>query len=575
MSKILVKQQPTLEDYGMSMQQPVNPEYQHQQMLNSLLREEYQKPITAPKFLPQTRPIDQEALSEEIGSAIQDYYFSPLYGGSPTDKNIPTTGRELVDDYYDTIGGGPNRNLLNIEQLRNLGYERDAMEAYIRDKVAQSEEGQNILGRYAGDNPTLYHTIREHPLMRIHGRQSTLPEHIPAYHTENWQNPDGSIKEGAVAPITALKKLPIKDLERLMAGSGLLPTNQRADFDNEVFEEGVVRDLLYAIAARADGSTDRFNELKLREPLFMGKPDLSRTGAGYFVSPTSQLDVDAAHAMGADAYGSGYVGIRGLNTKDDFLQMRPAAGQTEKTAEGYVSSRIPAERLVPIRVPIGSIPKSLVNYPKESDWRYSSMTEKEKNTPMSNRDLSFNERQSYGYPSLRRLNIFDVTDFRNEPGYEKDESDKRKDDFYTMTTNLTKPFMSYAGKELDREQMIDREGMPEMYEMMGLTPQEKIELLERDGYLREKLDTKARNLQRNPKRLAQLPTDWGSKQTSLDKLNSADIQWLINKLISTAENNPPYGFGDEPGHRHRVALNEYIDKLKQIRNARDKRENAL
>ena len=109
MSKILVKQQPTLDDYGMVMQQPVNPEYLNQELINSLLREPRENPYQ--KFLPQTRPVDQKALNEEIQSAIQDYYFSPLYGGEPTDRNIPTTGRELIDDYYDTIHGG--RNILS------------------------------------------------------------------------------------------------------------------------------------------------------------------------------------------------------------------------------------------------------------------------------------------------------------------------------------------------------------------------------------------------------------------------------------------------------------------------------
>ena len=270
MSKILVKQQPTLEDYGMSMQQPVNHLWTQQQFLNDLRADHAKQPITEPKFLPQTRPVDQEALNEEIQSAIQDYYFSPLYGGEPTDKNIPTTGRELIDDYYDTIHGG--KNILGTSDLRNLKYTRDEIDARIREKVAESEEGKNLQARYPG---ALYHEIREHnPLMRIHGRQSTLPEHIPAYHTENWQNPDGSIREGAVAPITALKRLDIRDIERMMANSGLLPSDQRRGADNEHFENSVIQDLVQAIIHQ-DSSSGKFDELKHREPFFMAEFDLS------------------------------------------------------------------------------------------------------------------------------------------------------------------------------------------------------------------------------------------------------------------------------------------------------------
>ena len=50
-----------------------------------------------------------------------------------------------IDDYYDTIHG--ERNILDTSDLRNLRYTRDEIEARIRDKVAQSEEGNLFIIR--------------------------------------------------------------------------------------------------------------------------------------------------------------------------------------------------------------------------------------------------------------------------------------------------------------------------------------------------------------------------------------------------------------------------------------------
>jgi len=553
-SKILVKQQPTLEDYGMSMQQPVNPEYQNQELLNSFLRKPIENPY--PKFLPQTRPVDQEALNQEITDAIQDYYFSPLYGGQPTDKNIPTTGRELIDDYYDTIHGG--KNSLDTTDLRNLKYTRDEIEARIRDRVAQSEEGQNILAR--GDD--LYHTIREHPLMRIHGRQSTLPEHIPAYHTENWQNPDGSIREGAVAPITALKRLNINDIERLMANSGLLPSDQRRGVDNEHYENNVIQDLVQAIihqdSEKANISTGEkvYDKYKHREPFFMAEPGESRTGAGFFVSPADRLNMKRAVSM-SDG-NEGFVGIRGLNTVDDHLQMRPVAGQREKTAEGYVSSRIPAERLVPIRVPTSSLPKELQPaYPGQT----------------GNDGLMYPQKDKinhYTYPNLKRRDMRRDAELKYSP-YRSgvSESDiKHRDLQNILISNLTKPFMQFS---TDKYTGLDHDGLPLLPNGESMTPEEKIIYLENPKNF-EDVKSLQSNIKYSPERKTELPPEWGSKQASLDKLTSKDLHSLADKL---RDNRKPVEFMDAPGTKHTIALNRYIDKLRNHAYAKEQQERGL
>lgn len=551
MSKILVKQQPTLDDYGMVMQQPVNPEYLNQELLNSLLREPKENPYQ--KFLPQTRPVDQEALNQEIIDAIQDYYFSPLYGGKPTDRNIPTTGRELIDDYYDTIHG--ERNILDTSDLRNLRYTRDEIEARIRDKVAQSEEGKNLEARYPG---ALYHEIREHnPLMRIHGRQSTLPEHIPAYHTENWQNPDGSIREGAVAPITALKKLNIRDLEKLMANSGLLPSDQRTGVDNEHYENSVIQSLIQAIIHQNSklgtgmGGQSVFESKKHREPFFMAKPGESRTGAGFFVSPTDRLNMRGAVSM-SDGH-EGYVGIRGLNTVDDHLQMRPVAGQRERTAEGYVSSRIPAERLVPIRVPISSLPKELQpSYPGQAG----------KNALMYS--------HYYAYPDMKRRDMLDAAELKHSPfrGQVPESDIKNRDLEEILISNLTKPFMQFS---TDKYTGLDHDGLPLLPNGESMTPEQKIKYLENpDNY--ERVKSLQRGIEYSPERQTELPLDWGSKQASLDKLTSKDLHSMADKL---RDSRKPNEFMASPGTEHTIALNRYIDKLRNHAYAKEQQERGL
>ena len=542
----------------MVMQQPVNHLWTQQQFLNDLRADHAKQPITEPKFLPQTRPVDQEALNEEIQSAIQEYYFSPLYGGEPTDQNIPTTGRELIDDYYDTIHGG--KNILETRDLRDLRWTRDEIEARIRDKLYQSEEGKNFEARYPG---ALFHEIREHnPLMRIHGRQSTLPEHIPAYHTENWQNPDGSIREGAVAPITALKRLDVRDIERMMANSGLLPSDQRRGVDNEQYEKGVLRALIQAIIHQdsklgtgMDGQSV-FESKKHREPFFMAKPGESRTGAGFFVSPADRLNVRRAVSM-SDG-NEGFVGIRGLNTVDDHLQMRPVAGQREKTAEGYVSSRIPAERLVPIRVPTSSLPKELQpKYPGQ----------------ISNDGLIYSNNKKinhYTYPNLRRRDMVNEAELKHSPyrGQVAESDIKNRDLQNILISNLTKPFMQFS---TDKYTGLDHDGLPLLPSGESMTPEQKIKYLENpDNY--EKLKRLQFNIKHSPKRKTELPPDWGSKQASLDKLTSKDLHSMADKLRDIKK---PNEFMNAPGTEHTIALNRYIDKLRNHAYAKEQQERGL
>jgi hypothetical protein len=564
-SKILVKQQPTLEDYGMSVQQPINPEWERENLINTQIRA-IPKPITEPKFLPQTRPVDQKALNQEITDAIQDYYFSPLYGGEPTDQNIPTTGRELIDDYYDTIHGG--KNSLDTSDLRNLKYTRDEIEANIRDRVGQSEEGKNFKARYPD---ALYHEIRENnPLMRIHGRQSTLPEHIPAYHTENWQNPDGSIREGAVAPITALKRLDINDIERIMANSGLLPSDQRRGVDNEHYENNVIQDLVQAIihqdSEKVNISTGEkvYDKYKHREPFFMAKPGESRTGAGFFVSPADRLNMKGAVSM-SDG-NEGFVGIRGLNTVDDHLQMRPVAGQREKTAEGYVSSRIPAERLVPIKVPTPSLPKEL-------QPAYPGQESKDGLNYLRNKNLKINPH--YAYPNMKRRDMRRDAEYKHSPFTGQDDINnpfavdtKHRDLQNILISNLTKPFMRFSTDEYTG---LDHDGLPLLPNGESMTPEEKITYLENPKNY-EKIEMLQNQIKHSSERKTELPPEWGSKQASLDKLTSKDLHSLADKL---RDNRKPVEFMDAPGTEHTIALNRYIDKLRNHAYAKEQQERRL
>ena len=80
------------------------------------------------------------------------------------------------------------------------------------------------------------------------------------------------------------------------------------------------------------------------------------------------------------------------------------------------------------------------------------------------------------------------------------------------------------------------------------------------------------NIRYSPERKTQLPPEWGSKQASLDKLTSKDLHSLADKL---RYNRKPVEFMDAPGTEHTIALNRYIDKLRNHAYAKEQQERRL
>jgi len=217
----------------------------------------------------------------------------------------------------------------------------------------------NLVRRYGPQGAT--EIIRNHPAFSTN-RQRSLAEVLPAYQTENPFNEDGSIKPGAVPPVTAVKQMSASDIERLMLGAGLMPIGSQTDSDNEKYERNIVIPSLIDQFALEESDYTKAKS-KLRKPMIIGDADkINRGGtqAGSFVSPTTIPDIRAAIvASKREPYNQRMIGIRGLNPIDDFVQQRASTGQREGTSEGYVHSRIDPSRLVPIEIPKGSIPASV------------------------------------------------------------------------------------------------------------------------------------------------------------------------------------------------------------------------
>lgn len=219
----------------------------------------------------------------------------------------------------------------------------------------------NLVRRYGKDGAA--EILINHPSLQT-GTQLTLPQVIPAYHTENWQNPDGSIKPGAVPPVTAVKQMNRNDIRNLMMGAGLLPVGSNTDANNRGYEDGVIRRLMRAFHPSI-GESDREMGL-LSKPFVVDNEAMStkdgfgRTQAGYFISPTTKRDIHEAVVASKRGGPKGMIGIRGLNPIDDFVQQRPSTGQHEAVSEGFVHSRIDPSRLVPIQMPQHTIPDAVI-----------------------------------------------------------------------------------------------------------------------------------------------------------------------------------------------------------------------
>ncbi len=217
----------------------------------------------------------------------------------------------------------------------------------------------NLVRRYGKDGAA--EILISHPNLQT-GTQLSLPQVIPAYHTENWQNPDGSIKPGAVPPVTAVKQMNREDIQNLMMGAGLLPVGSNTDANNRGYEDAVIQRLMRAFNPHKGKSTRKTS--LLAKPFVVDNEATGRnsgaTQAGYFVSPTTKRDIHEAVVASKRGGPKGMIGIRGLNPVDDFMQQRASTGQREGVDEGFVHSRIDPSRLVPIQMPRHTIPDAVI-----------------------------------------------------------------------------------------------------------------------------------------------------------------------------------------------------------------------
>lgn len=217
----------------------------------------------------------------------------------------------------------------------------------------------NLVRRYGKEGAA--EILMSHPNLQT-GTQLSLPQVIPAYHTENWQNPDGSIKPGAVPPVTAVKQMSASDIKRLMLGAGLMPIGSQTDSDNEGYERNQV---IPRLMRQFDKNRSQQGKdlAALEKPMIIAEHNSQNPGgtqAGSFVSPTTIPDIRRAIvASKREPHRLRMLGIRGLNTVDDFVQQRASTGQQEATSEGYIHSRIDPSRLVPIEMPKGDIPATV------------------------------------------------------------------------------------------------------------------------------------------------------------------------------------------------------------------------
>ena len=333
---------------------------------------------------------------------------------------------------------------------------------------------------------TLYEGIRNTPQFRDYfGRQTTLPEHFPSYHTEDWLDPEtGLVREGAVAPVTAVRRASSRDIMGGMAqtGGGLIPLPNDS---NESFESRGTADI----------------------PLLMQSqnPPLEHFQGGYFLTTPYVDDLDrSVTTHSADAL----VGVRGFGAPSgDIFQARPAGRTKEGATEAIVHSRIPPERLVPFRY-LDSF-KNLTG-DKRSEASF----------------LSRNDLRNFFRPRT-------ADDFRQAIGRERDATLSRNQKFDYIRDHL--PFMQFAPPEFD--EIVDRYGMPAV-----LTDDEKIQLLEaidaeEEGY-HTTMEPPERKLRRKLDLMRELGADFYGKKGG--KLRDVLLPQTWGDPMASLKNAPPH-----------------------------------
>ena len=404
---------------------------------------------------------------------------------------------DLVQQYIEDMRR--QRNASNVP--KTLASMRDAEIMGDIGPMPISEVNQKF-GRLAQPpnatrGPTSFETkllqgFRNTPQFRDYfGRQTTLPEHFPSYHTEDWLDPEtGLVREGAVAPVTAVRRASSRDIMGGMAqtGGGLIPLPNSS---NESYE------------SRNTG----------RRPMLMQSqnPPLEHFQSGYFLTTPYVADLDrAVTTHDTDAL----IGVRGFGAPSgDVFQARPAGEAKEGATEAVVHSRIAPERLVPLRY--NDSYKNMIRGDGRSEGNF----------------LSLNDIRNFFQPKRAQ-------DFRQAIGREKDDTLSRNQKFNYIRDHL--PFMQYAPPEF--EDMVDRHGMPAV-----LTDDEKIRFLEamegedRDYFSSgEPRQRKLKNKLGLIRRLG--ASDWWDRPNTGDALTLRDItlpQTWGDPLAALA-NAPPH-----------------------------------
>jgi len=258
---------------------------------------------------------------------------------------------------------------------------RNLLEGQTRDYKDYNQLLDDILDHETASGVTVGNMALPESLRQYYSRQETLPEHAPNMHSENWQMPDGSIRPGAIAPINALKNMSTDDIHTMMQGAGLLPMYNpglqdferrfipslyQMDFSDLPYEDNLP--LLHP--SKATNAFHQENEGRNAPSM------VNRNKLGAWVTASNYADLSDAQQENQKVSintPSGVVAIRGLNVRDDNMQARPPRGNPqEKINEAVVQSRIPPNRLVPIRHRIDSITNRQTpthegyNYPSKS-----------------------------------------------------------------------------------------------------------------------------------------------------------------------------------------------------------------
>lgn len=312
-------------------------------------------------------------LQEYMDMLHDDYYTNVTAFSHPTElenieNDLENTRNTAMRQISNQVGGyGPNnnqqgsiKNTLPGTYDDNFANLMASFKGKRRENLMSSRNFfNNLVRRYGAEGAT--EILRNHPSLKIN-RQRSLAEVLPAYQTENPFNPDGSIKPGAVPPVTAVKQMSASDIKRLMLGAGLMPIGSQTDSKNEGYERTqVIPPMMRQFELN---NSDQTKDLAaLNKPMIIAehsKQNRGGTQAGSFVSPTTIPDIRRAIvASEREPHKLRMLGIRGLNPVDDFVQQRASTGQQESTSEGYIHSRIDPSRLVPIEIPKGDIPATV------------------------------------------------------------------------------------------------------------------------------------------------------------------------------------------------------------------------